>query len=671
MKTPSNRLKVYGTLSPRHKRVLESHPALAAVLSEIYEQTARKHGRDKANDQLLANNAALIIGECGNTFMLDAPDEELVTYARFKSQVYENRLKEWLFLGDYDLELPLDPRAEDCKEHILNALVRPQDAMWWRRQLRVLAARTIEQLMREAGRVCASRGGYVSDYMVDRRGIQKSRNQRILEGMEATNQKGQSFTLADLSERGVSNPEKRRLELMTRIRGFEEVAIESGHIGLFLTLTCPSKYHAMIKNGARCFRNPKYRAVLKKRDIRLYGFRIAEPHHDGTPHAHFLVFLAPEDRDEAASLFRKYALKVDGDEAGAQENRCNVVEIDPAKGSAAEYIAKYIGKNINGAHIESEIDEETGLFIEQTCSRVEAWASCWGIRQFQPIGGATVSVYRQLRKVEAEQVDDWQAMLPEAEKMTGDQRSEFDAIHDAADQGNWKQYTLFQGGPLVGRGEQKVNAWRDQVEGSKPGKYAAAVEQLSGWVQTGLEKLRGLFMGASPKTCPQASKTVFTAWNVWEVSRAARSAATRTCVNNCNHLYEPRAPEHPLESLPDKWPDQRTGRAVQTRLWVQTAWRDGCQPVDVPPNVVLSSGCGTGLEHDAEASTNLKVEPVTEFVAEPVGEPSTDGVEPITLTEPKPAKKQTEKPAEPSSGNGLAVAAVLLAPLLIILKGGI
>ena len=42
----------------------------------------------------------------------------------------------------------------------------------------------------------------------------------------------------------VANPEIRRHELMVRMRGFEDMAQEQGKLGLFLTLTAPSSYHA-------------------------------------------------------------------------------------------------------------------------------------------------------------------------------------------------------------------------------------------------------------------------------------------------------------------------------------------------------------------------------------------------------------------------------------------
>jgi len=34
-------------------------------------------------------------------------------------------------------------------------------------------------------------------------------------------------------------------------------------------------------------------------------------------------------------------------------------------------------------------------------------------------------------------------------------------------------------------------------------------------------------------------------------------------------------------------PDQRTGKAVQRRLWEQTDWRDGMKPESAPPNLEL------------------------------------------------------------------------------------
>jgi len=49
----------------------------------------------------------------------------------------------------------------------------------------------------------------------------------------------------------VANPAIRRCELMTRIRGFDNICNELGFIGGFYTLTAPARYHVTIKTGHR------------------------------------------------------------------------------------------------------------------------------------------------------------------------------------------------------------------------------------------------------------------------------------------------------------------------------------------------------------------------------------------------------------------------------------
>ncbi|MFP3354857.1 replication endonuclease, partial [Pseudoalteromonas sp. SIMBA_153] len=81
--------------------------------------------------------------------------------------------------------------------------------------------------------------------------------------------------------------------------------------------------------------------------------------------------------------------------------RFDVVAIDPEKGSAVAYIAKYISKNINGGRMtgaddndhEAETDAATGA------NAVTSWSRWHCIRQFQFFGAASVTLWRELRRV--------------------------------------------------------------------------------------------------------------------------------------------------------------------------------------------------------------------------------------------------------------------------------
>jgi hypothetical protein len=258
----------------------------------------------------------------------------------------------------------------------------------------------------------------VSNESLAARVAQNARNAATLEATIARNvETEQEFTLAQLAAKGPANKGIRRAELMTRISGFERIAIANGHAGLFLTITCPSKMHSHRIIGGRAVKNPKYdgtkpndaqkylsrvwariRAALARAQMPVYGFRIAEPQHDGTPHWHLLLFYPQQNDAKVRGTVNRYALQMDGDEAGAQTKRCDFKTMDPAIGTAAAYIAKYVAKNIDGYKLEKDLIGNDAL---ETSARVEAWATRWRIRQFQQVGGPPVTVWRELRRVES------------------------------------------------------------------------------------------------------------------------------------------------------------------------------------------------------------------------------------------------------------------------------
>jgi hypothetical protein len=171
------------------------------------------------------------------------------------------------------------------------------------------------------------------------------------------------------------------------------------------------------------------RSFLKRHGLHVYGFRIAEPHHDGTPHWHLLLFMHASASDAVNAAFKKYFDPDDESEPGSGDRRVDIVPIDSSKGSAAGYVAKYVSKNIDGfgvgrdaettgatgdgtgitrdgtGHLTDPTRDETGPATGATrdatvtVTRVDAWASTHGIRQFQQIGGPPVSVWRELRRL--------------------------------------------------------------------------------------------------------------------------------------------------------------------------------------------------------------------------------------------------------------------------------
>lgn len=329
---------------------------------------------------------------------------------------------------------------------------------WWLRQLRAVAARRAEQVARELHAVNRISAPYVSPYTMARWVSQQHRNQAILARLVATNSDGQQFSLEEIAARGQANPVNRRNELMVRIRGFEEYATANGHDAHFITVTCPSRYHQYSGNRI----NPNYngstpreaaaylqgmwarcRAALHRTGVRCYGFRIAEPHHDGCPHWHLLLFSAKEDSPQLIETMRDHAMRDTPDEPGAAEHRFTAVAISAALGTAAGYIAKYVSKNVDGFNVGR--DHDAGAAATATAPRVRAWASTWGIRQFQQIGGPPVTVYRELRRA---------ALHPDRIP------PEFPlALVDAADQANWAEFTRLMGGANLPRKLRPARIW--------------------------------------------------------------------------------------------------------------------------------------------------------------------------------------------------------------------
>lgn len=409
-----------------------------------------------------------------------------------------------------------------------SGILRMMAPEWW--YLRLKRARDLqrEHLAIAVGQVQKTASAYVSRKTLGEWIDQKKRNTEFFKKFDLINEDGDRVSLADMVYGSVANPAIRRCELMVRMRGFEDIANEQGLAGEFYTITAPSRYHAVHSKGGFVGQwngcNPqdtqkylcgvwaKCRAAISRAGIHVFGFRVVEPHHDGTPHWHMLLFMRPQDVDAVRDILCYHARAADSEELqslNALKARFHVEPIDPEKGSATGYIAKYISKNIDGFALDGEQDEETGESLRDMAKSVSAWASRWRIRQFQQIGGAPVTVWRELRRL-------------------GDQRltdSRMDAVLAAADVGDWAAYTQLQGGALVARRDLVVRlAYEITEQGNEYGED--------------VQRVQGIYSPLIPESevCTRLmkwQKVAKLAEATAEAGFSGGSAAPWSSVNNC------------------------------------------------------------------------------------------------------------------------------------------
>jgi hypothetical protein len=389
-------------------------------------------------------------------------------------------------------QLPMPLGNRDSTEKSLAA--RCFEPRVWRRIIDVAETREAENCLRELGFINRRENLYCSD-LARRWWAGKQRAQvDYLKSHAVESDMGEQLSLFDVQQKSVSNPVLRRAELMTRMRGFEDIAKAMGHKAGFWTLTCPSRYHSVNADGTA---NPNYdgssvrdaqiwlskmwarsRSELKKRAVLIYGFRVAEPHHDGTPHWHMVLFTVAHSYRRLRFVLRKHWLSDSGTESGAAHHRIKSKAIDDAKGSATGYISKYIAKNIDGYEVgeDFEADQTPGSVgpeetagtaravqeagkaakntdASNTAQRVRAWASLHGIRQFQQIGGPTVTLYRELRRLGRNS-----RRQPDAAFNVD--VAPIERARVPADAGNWAGYVTACGGIEAGR-RGPLSLWKE------------------------------------------------------------------------------------------------------------------------------------------------------------------------------------------------------------------
>ncbi|WP_065475610.1 replication endonuclease [Aeromonas hydrophila] len=218
--------------------------------------------------------------------------------------------------------------------------------------------------------------------------------------------------------------------------------------------------------------------------IDYFGFRVVEPHHDGTPHWHLLIWVKPEHQHRLIGILQRYALSHDKGDLERKRHpeskkpysditpRFDWKVMDKEKGGAVGYIVKYIAKNIDGYRVGDEGDLEAETAATEGARRVRAWASLWGLRQFQPLKGPPVGIWRELRRLpgrlqEAKGI----VVAPLASPIMEECRRYADAV-------DWKNFTQAMGGPCCRRDERPLSIHRTAF--AEPNQYGEPQTKLVG-----------------------------------------------------------------------------------------------------------------------------------------------------------------------------------------------
>lgn len=259
---------------------------------------------------------------------------------------------------------------------------------------------------------------------------QRLRREQIQRNIEYLNQhfietESGMHCLADFANTAI----RRANEIYLESKGFEETAKRKKFTWLFITITVPARFHSnpsvgysswdgssaldakkwfdeRWNNMRKLFNKEKYQH-LKFSINSAFGQKVIEPHKDGCPHWHIMLYVSPELKTEYIAIFNEYFRHSDSSlkimEKGFDENGNPLPSEKVA--SAASYIFKYVLKYVGLDMLDTvitrnEICDKDLSEATSAIEKVDAWRSALKARSFQEFGiNGMKTLYRNLRKI--------------------------------------------------------------------------------------------------------------------------------------------------------------------------------------------------------------------------------------------------------------------------------
>ncbi|MBZ2192024.1 replication endonuclease [Pseudoalteromonas arctica] len=441
------------------------------------------------------------------------------------------------------------------------ALLKMQCDRWWTRQLKTIRRQFLELLEIATGQVGKDLYHDKKSKKFKRRGISpysskqaqrefnfaQASGRQFLEMMELQSSDGDVISLIEAVKSGMANPTNRRNELMLRIRETEELADEMGYVGVFYTITCPSRFHA---NSSKWHgETPKdaqnyltqtwarARSKLNRRGLKYFGVRVVEPHADGCPHWHMMLFMPKNKLQEVNAILRWYFI---------QEDKTELYDYYGPVQTRAKVVNEWVDINTHGTHIktlEKCVSYRAGTKKSELFKTYKQKRREWGLkksqgkkakapskfyRTFSPrfdaikMDKSKGSAASYIAKYISKNIDGYQ-LSDHEDAETGENLQEqanpvlawastwnirqfqfqgspsvtvyrelrrmpkgkaisdetIEPIRHAADTANWKDYVKLQGGMCIGRAANFKSMYEDTQMGND---YAEVVRRIKGIV---------------------------------------------------------------------------------------------------------------------------------------------------------------------------------------------